>query len=71
MIDRHPTYGDLTHEMMTQDFFVNTDQPITIDHAPSARVSALLGPDGEPLLVFYPRIKLGFDLRPRGQNETA
>lgn len=30
------------------------------------RISALLGPDGEPLRVGIERPKLGFDLRPRG-----
>jgi len=30
-----------------------------------ARVSALLGPDGQPLMVGYERPKLGFDLTPR------
>lgn len=29
------------------------------------RVSELLGPDGEPLIVPYERPSLGFDLRPR------
>jgi hypothetical protein len=29
------------------------------------RLSALLGPDGEPLQVGYERPALGFDLRPR------
>jgi len=29
------------------------------------RVSELLGPDGEPLMVPYARHKLGFDLTPR------
>ena len=38
---------------------------------PAARVSALLGPDGEPLLVPYPRRAIGFDLRPRAGKETT
>ena len=33
--------------------------------APHERVSELLGPDGEPLRVAYPRPKLGFDLTPK------
>jgi hypothetical protein len=33
--------------------------------SPSERVSAVLGPDGEPLRVGYERPKLGFDLSPK------
>ena len=40
-------------------------QPVTVYCPEHARVSALLGPDGEPLKVPYPRHALGFDLRPR------
>lgn len=32
---------------------------------PSERVSELLGPDGEPLMVAYPRPRMGFDLTPK------
>lgn len=39
---------------------------ITVDAPSHARVSELLGPDGEPLRVGYERPKLGFDLRPKG-----
>lgn len=38
---------------------------IQVDHSPAERISALLGPDGEPLRVGYERPKIGFDLRPR------
>ena len=31
----------------------------------SVRISALLGPDGEPLMVGYERPSIGFDLRRR------
>lgn len=34
-------------------------------HSPAERISELLGPDGEPLRVSYPRPRLGFDLTPR------
>ena len=34
--------------------------------APAERVSALLGPDGEPLHVGYERPRMGFDLTPKG-----
>lgn len=33
----------------------------------STRVSALLGPDGEPLVIERARMRLGFDLTPRGK----
>jgi hypothetical protein len=36
-------------------------------HTPAERISELLGPDGEPLTVPYPRNRIGFDLTPRGQ----
>ena len=32
---------------------------------PAERVSALLGPDGEPLRVGFERPRIGFDLRPK------
>lgn len=38
---------------------------IMVDMPRHERVSALLGPDGEPLRVPYPRFALGFDLRKR------
>lgn len=38
---------------------------VEIDHGPAVRVSALLGPDGNPLLVPFERPALGFDLRAR------
>lgn len=37
-------------------------------HRPSERISELLGPDGEPLTVQYPRNRIGFDLTPKGGN---
>jgi hypothetical protein len=42
------------------------EQPaLTVSEPIRARVSAILGPDGEPLMVGYGRPKLGFDLTPR------
>ena len=35
----------------------------------SRRVSALLGPDGEPLMVPFERPAIGFDLRPRSNRK--
>jgi hypothetical protein len=37
-----------------------------VDAPKHERISALLGPDGEPLKVGYPRARLGFDLTQRG-----
>jgi len=36
--------------------------------APHERISELLGPDGEPLLVPYERPAMGFDLRPKAKR---
>lgn len=36
-----------------------------VDETRHERVSALLGPDGKPLMVGYARPALGFDLSPR------
>ena len=38
-------------------------------HSPSERISELLGPDGEPLRVAYPRNRIGFDLTPKGGDQ--
>lgn len=37
-------------------------------HTPTERLSALLGPDGEPLRVPFPRPRIGFDLTPRSKK---
>lgn len=37
-------------------------------HEPAERVSAVLGPDGEPLRVGYERRRIGFDLTPRAHR---
>ena len=39
-------------------------------HAPAERVSAVLGPDGEPIRVGYDRPKMGFDLSPAKRSKT-
>ena len=49
-------------ELDAPGFVANPD----VFSAPAERVSELLGPDGEPLLVGYERPKLGFDLTPKG-----
>lgn len=38
---------------------------VTVDETRHERISALLGPDGEPLRVGYERPRLGFDLTKR------
>jgi len=37
---------------------------VSVERPQAARVSNLLGPDGEPLMIGYDRPKLGFDLTP-------
>lgn len=41
---------------------------VVVEENPKVRVSALLGPDGRPLLLEYEKHPVGFDLRarPRG-----
>lgn len=70
MIDKRPAPGDLSDWVMTPYEDRSGDiQPAIFDR-PSERVSALLGPDGEPLLVGIPRRAIGFDLRP-SEKRTA
>lgn len=45
------------------------EQPeITLFMPTHHRVSELLGPDGEPLMVPFERPKLGFDLSPKSRK---
>lgn len=44
-------------------------ESVTVFTPSHERVSELLGPDGEPLMVPYPRPSLGFDLRPKCKGE--
>ena len=39
---------------------------VSVDEVRHERISALLGPDGEPLKVGFARPKLGFDLTTKG-----
>ena len=41
---------------------------VQVESSNHQRVSAVLGPDGNPLMVGYSRPKLGFDLTPRGRK---
>jgi hypothetical protein len=43
-------------------------EDVEVEHTPATRISALLGPDGEPLQVGYARPKVGFDLTPGGRQ---
>lgn len=62
MIIRTPMIGDWSTDL--DDGYDYQDTPeITVHDRPSERISALLGPDGEPLLVPIPRRAVGFDLR--------
>jgi hypothetical protein len=43
----------------------HVNETMTIHESRDVRISALLGPDGEPLTIVKRRHKIGFDLRPR------
>lgn len=45
-------------------------EPVTVFTPSHERVSELLGPDGEPLMVQYERPALGFDLRPKHERAS-
>lgn len=64
MIDRHPTHGDTAWD----NYDYPDNQSMFVDVPNSTRISELLGPDGEPLMVGYERPRLGFDLTPRGKR---
>lgn len=68
MIDRKSSWGD-----PGEVFYVPEGEcwSLEVEPAQHVRVSALLGPDGEPLRVGYQRPALGFDLRPRAQREKG
>jgi len=52
---------------------VEYDEPqapdVTLFMPAHERVSELLGPDGNPLMVPFERPKLGFDLRPKRDTQ--
>lgn len=41
---------------------------VEVEDRPKWRVSSLLGPDGEPLMLAYERHPFGFDLRPKAER---
>ena len=69
MIDRKPSPCDWSDPLLRPYSGANTPAPYLHDR-PSARVSSLLGPDGEPLLVPIPRRAIGFDLRARSDRDA-
>lgn len=42
----------------------------TVEEDEDTRVSALLGPDGNPLIIKRARNRIGFDLRPVQRKDT-
>lgn len=59
---------DITQPDLDLTYLTHSDCPMPdFWHAPAERVSALLGPDGEPLRVSYPRPRMGFDLTPKAK----
>lgn len=64
MIVKSPCPGDLT-EWIMEPYQGQSVMCMQIEDAPRVRISALLGPDGEPLMVGYERPRIGFDLTPR------
>ena len=61
MIDRKPTPGDWTDSVMEPYCGSSGISPMLNEPIP-ARVSEVLGPDGNPVLISVPRHRLGFDL---------
>jgi hypothetical protein len=64
MIDKQPAPGDLTDWLMEPYEARDTPSPMLHDATP-ARVSSVLGPDGEPVMVDTPRRRMGFVLTPK------
>lgn len=62
MIDKRPTPGDYTDFVMEPYADGGGSAPMLHETIP-ARVSEVLGPDGNPVMVDLPRRKIGFDLR--------
>lgn len=68
MIDKRPSPGDLTDWVMEP--YEPADaapNPVLHDEYPF-RHSAVLGADGEPLMVAVPRRAIGFDLTRRKEQ---
>ncbi len=54
-------YDDMSFAYYPKVLYTNEDD--------DTRVSALLGPDGNPLIIRRARPRIGFDLRPAQQKE--
>ncbi|MGB0928883.1 MAG: hypothetical protein ACPGVA_16845 [Pikeienuella sp.] len=64
MIDRRPSTGDWSDDLMEPFHGHSTPAPMVHDSDP-VRKTELLDPSGEPLSINIPRCALGFDLRKR------
>jgi hypothetical protein len=64
MIDRHPTGWSGAYEWLESAYGPEIVISPQLHGAENFRISALLGPDGNPLRVGFERPKLGFDLSP-------
>jgi len=60
MIDKRPVDGDVTSDWWL-DTESNSSAPMLTEQTPH-RVSQVLGPDGNPVLITEPRRVIGFDL---------
>lgn len=60
---------DLTQHEFYWPLLDDAAEPVSpvVFSQPAERLSALLGPDGAPLMVAYPRPRLGFDLSTRSR----
>jgi len=65
MLVRYWTDDEMTHCGVE----VQSPQSVVVEGGMAARVSALLGPDGNPLMVGYERPRMGFDLTPRERKQ--
>lgn len=68
MIDINPSQGNWTDylEYTYRDTSANVTQVLLHD-TPPIRQSNVLGPNGEPVYVDTPRLKIGFDLTPKAK----
>ncbi len=71
MIDKRPTPGDITDWWLMDPYKGGGSTQPMMEYRPKERISKLLGPDGEPLLVPIQRIAVGFDLRPKAKTPVV
>ena len=65
MIDKKPVGGDISNDSWRWDVESNCPAPTLTEQTPH-RVSQVLGPDGNFVLLTEPRRVVGFDLSGRG-----